>query len=531
MLDGYNVIGASEEYSRLRDKEGMRAARDSLVDAVLQMATMRGWRVEIVFDAYMTSLTGSRDTIASSSSSSASVVGGTKFPLVSVVYTGQRNSADSYIEKKSFGLSGGVRGTGAGGAWEALPAVPGSMPSLFGEVASPQHYAVGTNDRAIVNAVSSHGGTVLSSERVLSEIAQSQEEAVHIAASVTTSRRRQRHQQTTTTDDDDKREQPSLNSQRDYTANDGRKKPPRSPSRDSPPLMQAALPFNAPPLSSQFTNSITFPPGFLERLERENQEEQAFLAAQTAANQDDDGPNKSHRLTSNTKVSQRALRRRKQKEESAAASMEGQTAESLITIEGFVDPTELLAEEATLRGWALPQYTHEPRAASGQRSCSVFVGLVLAVASGGTKKEARQAAARAALASIESAHPLGDRQREHKQRQQDTQQQQRPPPPPPSSSLKGKGPNDRSSLGSPGNVPLENGKKKKKDVAASSRKAKRQRKRGGVSEVTQIECPSGPWEPKAQKEVSERAMISARGERGAAGEGLPKKKRGLLPKQ
>ncbi|MEM7649140.1 MAG: NYN domain-containing protein [Cyanobacteria bacterium P01_A01_bin.70] len=51
-VDGYNIIGAWPELSRLRDSEGLAIARDQLVEALTNYSAYQGFRTRIVFDAY-----------------------------------------------------------------------------------------------------------------------------------------------------------------------------------------------------------------------------------------------------------------------------------------------------------------------------------------------------------------------------------------------------------------------------------------------------------------------------------------------
>ena len=81
-------------------------------------------------------------------------------PFVTTVFTGSRDSADSYMEKKSLELA--TRGSGSSGSG-GKPAAPGP-----GETFA--HYAIATNDQAIARAVASHGGMVLSADRLLAEL-------------------------------------------------------------------------------------------------------------------------------------------------------------------------------------------------------------------------------------------------------------------------------------------------------------------------------------------------------------------------
>lgn len=145
LVDGYNIVGASERLSSLKNRESLDAARTALIEEAVQLASMRGWRIELVFDSYMTGRAGSRDPSAGSE-------------LVNTVFTGSRDSADSYIEKTSYAISSSTGTTS-------------------------ESYAVATNDKAIINAVSSHGGVTMSSDRFLAELSSARYEAGFIASS------------------------------------------------------------------------------------------------------------------------------------------------------------------------------------------------------------------------------------------------------------------------------------------------------------------------------------------------------------
>jgi len=409
MLDAYNVIGASEEYSRIKNTESIGAARTSLIDDVLQMASMRGWRVEVVFDAYMTSNPGSREAIAPSSKSSSR---SHDVSLVSIVYTGRRDSADSYLEKKSFELSGGL--VQAGSSWSSLvPEVPGSA-SSFGGVIGPQYYAVGTNDRAIINAVGSHGGMVMSSERVLAEIEQSKGEASYVASSMaydTSQRQRKRERDSAIIENDEfvnecpsdehqdkplsKLEKLALerNKQRNKMQQENETKDRRKP--DKPTIMRAALPFNAPPITPKFTNEITFPKGYVERLNKNLVEQQEANAGKQPRAEETTVKIKKKLPVVASNVAP------KQKKNSKYSGLQPFV---LKEIGPDVDGVSLLTKEAETRRWSKPRFTDEIR--GNGCDCTVFVGMLMASASGGTKEDARQAAARAALDSIYTHHPV-----------------------------------------------------------------------------------------------------------------------------
>jgi predicted RNA-binding protein with PIN domain len=52
IVDGYNVIGAWRELKALKKKE-LENARDMLIDKMAEYQAVTGWRVIIIFDAYL----------------------------------------------------------------------------------------------------------------------------------------------------------------------------------------------------------------------------------------------------------------------------------------------------------------------------------------------------------------------------------------------------------------------------------------------------------------------------------------------
>ena len=83
LVDGYNVIYASDELKSLAARD-LKAARDSLIDTLMNFAGFRREKVILVFDAYK-------------------VPGGTEHLEehgdLSVIYTKEAETADQYIEK------------------------------------------------------------------------------------------------------------------------------------------------------------------------------------------------------------------------------------------------------------------------------------------------------------------------------------------------------------------------------------------------------------------------------------------------
>ncbi|WP_342558287.1 NYN domain-containing protein [Metasolibacillus sp. FSL K6-0083] len=89
LVDGYNMIGAWAELRPLRDKS-LEDARDRLVELLAEYKATMGWRVIIVFDAYL-------------------VPGTEKLYMkhdVEVLFTRKNETADERIEKLTNELKG-----------------------------------------------------------------------------------------------------------------------------------------------------------------------------------------------------------------------------------------------------------------------------------------------------------------------------------------------------------------------------------------------------------------------------------------
>ena len=83
IVDGYNIINAWEE---LRDlaKTDLENAREKLIDNIIEYAEFTGRKAIIVFDAY--NIKNSKENIE-------------ERKYITVVYTKEHQTADSYIEK------------------------------------------------------------------------------------------------------------------------------------------------------------------------------------------------------------------------------------------------------------------------------------------------------------------------------------------------------------------------------------------------------------------------------------------------
>lgn len=83
-VDGYNVISSWQELREIKNYS-LEAARQKLVDLLQNYATFRGYRVFIVFDAHM---------VSGSLQKKEKII-----ENLTVVYTKEGETADSYIEK------------------------------------------------------------------------------------------------------------------------------------------------------------------------------------------------------------------------------------------------------------------------------------------------------------------------------------------------------------------------------------------------------------------------------------------------
>lgn len=89
IVDGYNIINAWDE---LKDKAktDLEGAREKLIDLIIEYAEFTGKKAIIVFDAY--NVKNSRETVE-------------ERKYITVIYTKEHQTADSYIEKFITSLS------------------------------------------------------------------------------------------------------------------------------------------------------------------------------------------------------------------------------------------------------------------------------------------------------------------------------------------------------------------------------------------------------------------------------------------
>jgi hypothetical protein len=84
LVDGYNVIGAWSDLKTSRDRHGLDAARQELIEVLVNYTAIAQYRTTIIFDAHY------QNTPSSSEDFTA---------LLSVYYTDFAETADTYIEK------------------------------------------------------------------------------------------------------------------------------------------------------------------------------------------------------------------------------------------------------------------------------------------------------------------------------------------------------------------------------------------------------------------------------------------------
>lgn len=84
IVDGYNIINGWEELARI-SKDDLETSREKLIDYMIEYSKYTGEKTVIVFDAY---------NVKNSSGSTEK-----RSDTVSIVYTRENQTADSYIEK------------------------------------------------------------------------------------------------------------------------------------------------------------------------------------------------------------------------------------------------------------------------------------------------------------------------------------------------------------------------------------------------------------------------------------------------
>lgn len=89
IVDGYNIINAWDELKYIA-KTDLEDAREKLIDVIIEYGEFTGRKAIVVFDAY--NVKNSRETVENRK-------------YITVVYTREHQTADSYIEKFITSLS------------------------------------------------------------------------------------------------------------------------------------------------------------------------------------------------------------------------------------------------------------------------------------------------------------------------------------------------------------------------------------------------------------------------------------------
>lgn len=84
LVDGYNVIGTWSYLKKTRDRDGLEAARQELVEALINYSAFQGYETQVVFDAHAQNTPTYHEALTAH---------------LSVCYTDFAQTADTYIEK------------------------------------------------------------------------------------------------------------------------------------------------------------------------------------------------------------------------------------------------------------------------------------------------------------------------------------------------------------------------------------------------------------------------------------------------
>jgi predicted RNA-binding protein with PIN domain len=130
LVDGYNVIGTWSYLKKTRDRDGLEAARQELVEALINYSAFQGYETHVVFDAHAQNTPTYQEALTAH---------------LSVCYTDFGQTADTYIEKfcASFRFN-------------------------FGN--PPKRLIVATSDRAQQLTVVGYGAEWLSSQQLASDV-------------------------------------------------------------------------------------------------------------------------------------------------------------------------------------------------------------------------------------------------------------------------------------------------------------------------------------------------------------------------
>lgn len=85
LVDGYNIIGAWTDLALCRDRDGLAAAREALVNELANYSAFQGYRTRLIFDAHQRrESSGSSETVTD---------------CLEIVYTEFGETADTHIEQ------------------------------------------------------------------------------------------------------------------------------------------------------------------------------------------------------------------------------------------------------------------------------------------------------------------------------------------------------------------------------------------------------------------------------------------------
>ena len=131
LVDGYNIIGSWSDLKKNRDRYGLEAAREALVESLINYSPVVSYRTQIVFDAHYQRTPSHMEEYT---------------PLVSAYYTAFAETADTYIEKFC------------------------ATSRHKNESAKQSRLIVATNDRTQRNVVTGYGAECISSQRLAGEV-------------------------------------------------------------------------------------------------------------------------------------------------------------------------------------------------------------------------------------------------------------------------------------------------------------------------------------------------------------------------
>jgi uncharacterized protein len=129
-VDGYNIIGAWMSLQMMRDRHGLEAARQELVEALASYSAFEGLETYVVFDAQYQDTPGSKEVITGS---------------LTICYTEYRETADTYIERACALFRKDIR-------------------------KFDHRLIVATSDRAQQLTVSGYGAELMSADQLRSEV-------------------------------------------------------------------------------------------------------------------------------------------------------------------------------------------------------------------------------------------------------------------------------------------------------------------------------------------------------------------------